>query len=108
MKFIFLLSIQLFFLSINLFAQSGYTVDLLKMINASDDADPAPGVVLNNTLYFPANDGVNGIELWRTDGTSNGTFLVKDINPNGNSNPRQMVILNSKIYFWCLTATFGT
>ena len=35
----------------------------------------------DSLLFFAADDGVNGLELWRTDGTANGTFLVKDINP---------------------------
>lgn len=38
-------------------------------------------VVANNLLFFPANDGINGLELWRTDGTATGTQLVKDISP---------------------------
>jgi len=33
------------------------------------------------TLFFVAEDGVNGIELWRTDGSDGGAILVKDINP---------------------------
>jgi len=33
--------------------------------------------VFNNALYFSADDGVTGIELWKTDGT--GTVQVKDI-----------------------------
>lgn len=32
-------------------------------------------------LYFAANDGVHGFELWRTDGNSSGTNLVLDLNP---------------------------
>ncbi|MFZ2188749.1 MAG: ELWxxDGT repeat protein [Candidatus Moraniibacteriota bacterium] len=32
-------------------------------------------------LYFFANDGPDGNELWRSDGTNLGTNLVKDINP---------------------------
>lgn len=32
-------------------------------------------------LYFSADDGVNGEEVWRTDGTSAGTALVADSNP---------------------------
>ena len=36
---------------------------------------------LNDTLFFTADDGIHGRELWRTDGTAEGTSLVKDIGP---------------------------
>jgi ELWxxDGT repeat protein len=32
---------------------------------------------------FTAHDGVHGDELWKTDGTTAGTMLVKDMNPGG-------------------------
>lgn len=32
-------------------------------------------------LYFTANDGTNGFELWRSDGSPAGTTLVQNINP---------------------------
>jgi ELWxxDGT repeat protein len=35
----------------------------------------------DGTLLFAANDGVHGVELWRSDGTPAGTMLVKDIRP---------------------------
>jgi len=37
---------------------------------------------VNGTLFFAADDGMTGRELWKTDGTPEGTVLVKDINPN--------------------------
>ncbi len=38
-------------------------------------------VMLGDAAYFLADDGVHGEEIWRTDGTSGGTRLLKDIGP---------------------------
>ena len=43
---------------------------------------PAP-VALGHDLYFIASDGVHGFDLWRSNGTSEGTALVKDFVPPG-------------------------
>ena len=40
---------------------------------------------VNGTLFFRANDGVNGAELWRSDGTADSTVMVADINGDGNA-----------------------
>jgi ELWxxDGT repeat protein len=46
-------------------------------------AGSGPGNLMdvNGTLFFNANDGVHGSELWKSDGTEAGTVLVKDVNP---------------------------
>ena len=37
--------------------------------------------VMNGAAYFIANDGPDGQELWKSDGTAQGTTMVKDIAP---------------------------
>lgn len=38
-------------------------------------------IIHNNTLYFGADDGANGSEIWKSDGTEAGTVLIKDLVP---------------------------
>ena len=37
----------------------------------------------NNSILFSANDGTHGEELWISDGTENGTFMLKDMDEGG-------------------------
>ena len=55
---------------------------------------------VNNTLFFNANDGTNGHELWKTDGTPAGTAMVKDIiSGSGSSAPLKMKGIGNRLFF---------
>jgi ELWxxDGT repeat protein len=50
--------------------------------------------------FFFASDDEHGEELWATDGTASGTYLVKDIVPGENSNSTyELVSVGEKVFF---------
>jgi ELWxxDGT repeat protein len=54
----------------------------------------------NGLFFFAANDGENGEELWRSDGTLDGTVLVKDIAPGPASSwPRELTNVDGTLFF---------
>jgi len=74
----------------------------------TDDGNPSRFIVFNNLLYFAANDGVHGNELWVTDGTDMGTHMVKDINPGiGSSSLIYPTVFGDNMYFRANDGTNG-
>ena len=56
--------------------------------------------VHQDMLYFVADDFVHGPELWRTDGTSEGTHMVADYNNGSDGSwPWQFNSVGDKLYF---------
>jgi len=66
-----------------------------------DSADPAELTAVGSRLFFVADDGSHGKELWSSDGTPTGTLKVKDINPTGvqDSEPFQLTVLSETLFF---------
>lgn len=65
---------------------------------------PTSFIEYNGKLYFGADNGTVGSELWVTDGTQTGTQLFKDLNPivsawGISGRPKWMKIYNGKLYF---------
>ena len=57
-------------------------------------------VVFGDTLYFQANDGEHGNELWKSDGTTDGTVMVKDIRDgSGSSDLSDLTVVGDTLYF---------
>ena len=55
---------------------------------------------LDGTLFFVAEDGLHGEELWKSDGTEAGTVLVKDIVPGFfESFPNHLTAVNGVLFF---------
>jgi ELWxxDGT repeat protein len=79
------------------------------------NSDPHDLTNVNGILYFAAHDGTNGVELWRSDGTSAGTTMVEDsvvpdggINPGpGDSSPSNITNVNGTVFFAAYDGTNG-
>ena len=76
------------------------TVVLVKDIWPGSTYDVYRLASVNGSLFFTANDGANGRELWKSDGTEGGTVMVKDIFPGGgHSYPAELTNINGTLFF---------
>ena len=74
---------------INTFDKSGY--ELLS---------PTSAASMGSTFFFEGSDGLTGRELWKSDGTAEGTVMVKDIYPGPmGSSPRNLVAVGGTLFF---------
>jgi len=102
-----LLSICLGCLSFIVAAQSPA---LLRDINTLQASSSPNGLqTANNFVYFNADDGVHGRELWKSDGTEAGTEMVRDIaSGEEDSNPENFCNVNGTVFFTATTPQYGT
>jgi len=85
-------------------------ISLLKDINTIGlNSSPYNFAFYNNILYFVGNNGINGNEFWRSDGTEVGTYMVKDIYPGSTSSSTgNFIVSNNILYFQATDGTNGT
>jgi ELWxxDGT repeat protein len=63
-------------------------------------SSPSSLTDVGGVLLLSASDGFHGNELWRSDGTEAGTFLLQDINPGPrSSNPSGFTRVGDQIFF---------
>ena len=74
--------------------------------NYPHSSNPFGFTLFNDELYFGATDEDHGIELWKTDGSEDGTVLVKDIDPRVwesgspyNGYPNGFTVMGDSLYF---------
>ncbi|HPJ39702.1 MAG TPA: hypothetical protein PLT75_14765 [Spirochaetota bacterium] len=80
-------------------------------INAGGSSTPQRFIVFSDRLFFNADDGTHGDELWLSDGSSGGTMLVKDINSTtiaDPSTPWEFTVAGGNLYFTANKAENGT
>jgi len=93
-----LLQLLLIILPLSAFSQK---VSLLKDINTQDgDGLPPIGISFNNKFYHARSSPETGMELYVSDGTSEGTKLLKDIvDGPGHSYPSNFILFSGSVYF---------
>jgi ELWxxDGT repeat protein len=73
---------------------------LVKDLRADSASNPRDLVAVGNRVFFTADDGLTGRELYVSDGTFNGTRRVKDIwAGKGSANPVGLIAFGDKLAF---------
>ncbi len=88
--------------------QKSYAADpfLIDINPGTGDSNIDKLVDVNGILYFRATNETSGVELWKSDGTVDGTSMVKDIYAGSNGGyPDNLTNVNGVLYF---SATDGT
>jgi ELWxxDGT repeat protein len=90
-------------------AAGGPTVFLKDIAPGSESSLTGYQAVMGNVLYFAANDNTHGTELWRSDGTPEGTYLVRDIAPPSYAlySPADLTVVGNRLFFVTYHQRYG-
>ena len=97
---------------INLTTGNGSAWRVADINSGSTGSEPGKdmSVVVGNVIYFGADDGSNGIELWAYNSSNTTTWLVEDIRSvSSSSNPgsNMMQVINGVLYFNAVDGSSG-
>ena len=89
-------------------AVSASDATLIGDIKPVGGSDPRTLVTAGERVFFSANDGTHGRELWVSDGTAAGTRLVKDIRRGATgSQPDTLTRVGTRVYFTANDGSHG-
>jgi len=82
--------------------------DIYNDLSVNPSSTPEHLTSAGGKLFFVANDIRHGAELWCSDGTKGGTYLVRDIYPGRpSSDPRELTAVDDMVYFSADDGTHG-
>ena len=95
------------FEELNFFSQRELLKDINPTISTGEGAFPTDigqrkFFVANSKIYFIANNGISGFEIWKTDGTNAGTSMIKDqALGSGSSTFSYFQLFDDELFYIC-------
>lgn len=66
----------------------------------TESSSPSDFCRVGETLFFRANDGIHGSELWKIEGPDAKPVMVADIKPGASSSPEELVSMGGRLFFF--------
>ena len=93
---------------VSAFSQISLVKDIWPGMESAFNTGSHQGIALDDHFIFPAKTSAEGLELWISDGSESGTYLLKDINAGtGDSDPNSFFAAFGKVYFNAFTIGEG-